>query len=82
MEANSSPTLRLPNRGDFATGVRTQPDAPRTRGNFATGTSRSTKSLSHGHGDFAAGIRARMHDVAHHGDFAVGLRAVESPAAA
>ncbi len=78
MEAQSSSGLKLPNQGDFATGVRTQPDAPRLRGTFATGTSRSTKWLPHGHGDFAAGIRARMHDVAHHGDFALGLRAAES----
>jgi hypothetical protein len=83
MEANSSSVLMLPTQGDFATGVRTQPDVLRFRGAFAAGMTRSTKPLPQRHGDFAAGIRARMHDVvAHHGDFALGLRVAESPATA
>lgn len=82
MEANTSTVMTVPLQGDYATGVRTKPEAPSVRGNFATSMSGSSSLVRH-HGDFAAGLRSHLHVRHHHpGDFARGLRVGESPAAA
>ncbi len=85
MEANSSSVLMLPLQGDFASGLRTKSDAVRIRGNFATGvTNRPEALIPRHHGDFAAGIRARLqhhhHPALPFGDFAIGLRTDPAPA--
>jgi hypothetical protein len=85
MEANTSMVKMLPVQGDYAAGLRTQPETLGGRGSFATGMSGSTASLvRHHHGDFAAGIRSHLLHLHLHrrGDFAVGMRVGESPAAA
>jgi len=84
MEANSSMVKPLPVLGDFAAGVRTKPETLAVRGDFATGMRGMASLPARHHGDFAAGLRSRLHG--HHvtapGDFARGLRAVEAPASA
>jgi hypothetical protein len=57
--------------------MRARPEAARVEGNFATGMLSRTKSSPQHHGDFAVGIRSRVHGVLGRGDFAVGLRAAE-----
>ena len=84
MEANSSLPMSLPVPGDFAAGVRAKPETLAVRGDFATGMRGMPRSPARHHGDFAAGVRSRLHahHVTSHGDFAIGLRAAQSPAGA
>ncbi len=81
MEAHSSSAVSLRLQGDFAAGLRTNPEAVIVRGSFGTGMSGTARPHATHHGDFAGGIRAHLH---HHavplGDFAVGLRAQPSSA--
>ena len=83
MQTNTSTVVTLPLHGDYAAGVRTKPEARGARGTFATGMSGSTARLVRHPGDFAAGIRSRLHlHNAVPGDFASRARVSESPATA
>ena len=66
MEAHLSSPERaqssLPLQGDFASGMRMDPRPLGVRGDFATGVRGTTAPLSRHAGDFAAGLRSRLHD--------------------
>ncbi len=73
----------LPLQGDYAAGVRMNPEAPGARGTFATGMSGPTARVVRHHGDFAGGIRSHLHlRDALPGDFASRARVSASPATA
>jgi hypothetical protein len=82
MEVNTSTVKLLPWQGDFAAGLRAEPETLGVRGSFATGMSASTASPVRHSGDFAAGIRSHLPHLHHSGDFAAGARVGESPASA
>ena len=72
----------LPLQGDFATGMRMDPSELGVRGDFGTGVRGTTAPLSRHAGDFAVGLRSRLHDVVAPGDFALGLRTADVDAGA
>ncbi len=84
MEAYSSSPDQVqspsPLRGDFAAGLRRDPDTVRVRGDFATGMRGIAAPLSRHTGDFAAGLRSRLHEAVAPGDFARGLRTADAEA--
>jgi hypothetical protein len=62
--------------------MRTDPSELGVRGNFATGARGTTAPLARHTGDFAAGLRSRLHDAVVPGDFALGLRTADAEAGA